>query len=76
MADNALGRGLDALIKKPSKPKKAEKKEVKDKKPKIETNTNAITGRIIDVFLKDTFAFLAGISLLLSSKKSMLLLVT
>lgn len=40
MADNALGRGLDALIKKPSKPKKAEKKEVKDKKPKIETNTS------------------------------------
>ena len=40
MADNALGRGLDALIKKPSKPKKAEKKEVKDKKPKIETSTS------------------------------------
>ena len=40
MADNALGRGLDALIKKPSKPKKAEKKEVNDKKPKIETNTS------------------------------------
>lgn len=40
MADNALGRGLDALIKKPSKPKKAEKKDVKDKKPKIETNTS------------------------------------
>lgn len=40
MADNALGRGLDALIKKPSKPKKAEKKEVKDNKPKIETNTS------------------------------------
>ena len=40
MADNALGRGLDALIKKPSKPKKAEKKEVKEKKPKIETNTS------------------------------------
>ena len=34
MADNALGRGLDALIKKPSKSKKTEKENVKETKPK------------------------------------------
>ena len=35
MADNALGRGLDALIKKPSKPKKAEKKKLRIKNLKL-----------------------------------------
>ncbi len=40
MSDNALGRGLDALIKKPSKTKKSSKKVNDEKTKKAEINTS------------------------------------
>lgn len=44
MADNALGRGLDALIKKPSKSKKSKKeKNVEEKIPKKVDLTNSFS---------------------------------
>ncbi len=43
MSDNALGRGLDALIKKPSKSKKSKKENVEEVKTEKVNLTNSIS---------------------------------